>query len=142
MEDCFHAIIKLTSGEEILSLVSIDDNDGDPLIILQNPIIMKMIETPHGVHVKVKSWIELSTDDIFIVRQDKIITMTETSDERLIDIYTSYIEDDDSIELYTPPQRNQGKTKPSKKMGYLSSVEEARKTLEDIFNKPVDPIEG
>ena len=134
MEEEFYSIIKLTSGEEILSLVSIDENEGDPLVILQNPITMKMIETPHGIHIKVKSWIELSSDDFFIIRPDKIITMTETKDDKLIDIYNSYIEDDDSIEIHTPS----GRTKPSKKMGYLSSVEEARKKLEDIFNKSIE----
>ena len=137
MEEEFYSIIKLTSGEEILSLVSIDDNDGDPLIILQNPITIKIIETHHGVHIKVKSWIEMSTDDIFIIKQDKIITMTETKDDRLIDIYNSYIEDDDSFEIRKPSNKS-GKTKPSKKMGYLSSVEDARKKLEDIFNNSIE----
>ena len=84
--DEFYAIIKLTSGEEILSLISIDDNE-DPLILLQNPITIKVIHTPNGMHVKVKSWIELSSDDIFIIKNDNIITMTETKDERLIEIY-------------------------------------------------------
>ena len=139
MEEEFYSIIKLTSGEEILSLVSIDENDGDPLVILQNPITIKIIETPHGVHIKVKSWIEMSTDDIFIIKQDKIITMTETKDDRLIDIYNSYIEDDDSFEVRKPSDKA-GKIKPSKKMGYLSSVEDARKILEDIFN--LDTKEG
>ena len=130
MEEEFYSIIKLVSGEEILSLVSIDENDGDPLIILQNPITMKMIESPHGIHIKVKSWMELSSDNIFIIRPDKIITMTETNDDRLIEVYNSYIEDDDSIEVHTPS----GRTKPSKKMGYISSVEEARKSLENLYN--------
>jgi len=32
MGEEFYCCIKLISGEEILSLISIDDNDGDPLI--------------------------------------------------------------------------------------------------------------
>ena len=35
MGDEFYAIIKLVSGEEVLSLVSVDENDGDPLIVIQ-----------------------------------------------------------------------------------------------------------
>jgi len=130
MEEEFYSIIKLVSGEEILSLVSIDENDGDPLVILQNPITMKMIESSQGIYIKVKSWMELSSDDFFIIRPDKIITMTETKDDRLIEVYNSYIEDDDSIEVHTPS----GKTKPSRKMGYVSSVEDARKQLENLYN--------
>ena len=142
MGDEFYAIIKLTSGEEILSLVSIDENDGDPLLLLQNPITMKVYNTHHGMHIKVKSWIEMSSDNIFIIKPDRIITMTETTDDRLIDIYTSYIndeEEDDSLDLYnTNNSKESGLTRPSKKMGYISSVEDARKKLEDIFNKSIE----
>jgi hypothetical protein len=142
MGDEFYAIIKLTSGEEILSLVSIDENDGDPLLLLQNPITMKVYNTHHGMHIKVKSWIEMSSDDIFIIKPDRIITMTETTDDKLIDIYTSYIndeEDDDVIGSYNPSNKKEsGPTRPSKKMGYISSVEDARKRLEDIFNNSIE----
>jgi hypothetical protein len=130
MQEEFYSIIKLVSGEEVLSLISIDENDGDPLVILQNPICIKMIESSQGLYVKVKSWMELSDDDFFIVRPDKIITMTETKDKNLIEIYNNYIEDNDSIEVHTPS----GKVKPSSKMGYVSSVEEARKSLENLYN--------
>lgn len=130
MQEEFYSIIKLVSGEEVLSLISIDENDGDPLIILQNPICIKMIESSQGLYVKVKSWMELSDDDFFIVRPDKIITMTETKDKNIIEIYNNYIEDNDSIEVHTPS----GKVKPSSKMGYVSSVEEARKSLENLYN--------
>jgi hypothetical protein len=129
MGEEFYAIIKLVSGEEILSLVMVDENDGDPVVVLQNPITMKSFYNQHGMHIKVKPWIELSSDDFFIIKLDKIITMTETKDVKLINIYNDYIEEDDSIELYNPS----GKVKPSSKMGYISSVEEARKNLEKIF---------
>ena len=72
MQEEFYAIIKLISGEEVLSLVSIDENDGDPLIVMQNPITMKVLHSPHGMHIKVKSWMEMSSDDFFIIRPDKI----------------------------------------------------------------------
>ena len=42
MGDEFYAAIKLISGEEIFSLISVDENNGDPIIILQNPVIMKV----------------------------------------------------------------------------------------------------
>ena len=129
MGDEFYAIIKLVSGEEILSLVFVDENDGDPVLVLQNPVTMKSYNNQHGTYLKVKPWMELSDDDFFIVKLDKIITMTETKDKRILDIYNNYIEDDDSIDVYNPS----GQVKPSSKMGYLSSVEDARKRLERIF---------
>ncbi len=129
MGEEFYAIIKLVSGEEILSLVLVDENDGDPVLVLQNPVTMKSYNNHQGTYIKVKPWMEMSDDDFFIVKLDKIITMTETKDKRLLDIYNNYIEDDDSIDVYTPS----GKVKPSSKMGYISSVEDARKKLERIF---------
>jgi len=131
MGEEFYAIIKLVSGEEILSLVMIDENDGDPVVVLQNPITIKSFHNQHGMHLKVKSWIEMSDDDFFIIKLDKIITITETNDKKLINIYNNYIEDDDTIDFYN--SSGTGKVKPSSKMGYLSSVEDARKNLEKIF---------
>ena len=129
MGEEFYAIIKLVSGEEILSLVFVDENDGDPVLVLQNPVTIKPFTNQHGTYLKVKPWMELSDDDFFIIKLDKIITMTETKDKKIIDIYNSYIEDDETVDVYNPS----GKVKPSPKMGYLSSVEDARKRLERIF---------
>jgi hypothetical protein len=131
----FYSIIKMTSGEEILSLTMIDENEGEPVLVLQNPITIKVLTSPTGVRIKVKSWIEMSSDDFFIVKLDKIITMTETKDERLIEIFNSYLEDEDDLtNTYISPGSKSNKVKPSKKMGYISSVEDARKSLENSFN--------
>ena len=48
MGDEFHAVLKLVTGEEIFALVSVDENDGDPIIMLSNPVIMKMLHSPAG----------------------------------------------------------------------------------------------
>ena len=129
MGEEFYAIIKLISGEEILSLVMVDENDGDPIIVLQNPVTMKAFHNHSGMHLKVKPWIEMSDDDFFMIKLDKVITMTETKDKKIINIYNNYITDDDSIDVYNPS----GQVKPSSKMGYISSVEDARKKLEKLF---------
>jgi hypothetical protein len=130
MGEEFYAIIKLISGEEIISLVSVDENDGDPLIVLQNPLTMKMTHSSVGSFIKVKPWMELAEDDIFIIKLDRIITMTETKNKKVIEVYDSYINDEeDDIDLYKPS----GQVKVSDKMGYVSSVEKARETLEKIY---------
>ncbi len=129
MGEEFYCILKLISGEQILSLVMIDENNGDTIIILQNPVIMKPVMTSTGdPYVKIKPWIELSSDDMFLIKLDKVITMTETKDTKLIQLYEHYV-NDDSVEVYKPA----GQVKPSSSMGYVSSVEKARKNLENIF---------
>lgn len=129
MGDEFYSSIKLVSGEEIFSLVSIDENDGDPIVVLQNPVVIKVIMSQSGQMVKIKPWMEIPSDDFFIIKLDKIITMTEVSDEIIINCYNSYIEDDEDA----VSDLMSGKVKLSDKMGYLSSVDEARKKLENIF---------
>jgi hypothetical protein len=129
MGEEFYCILKLVSGEEIFSSVMVDENEGDPIVILQNPVIMKAFQNQNGMYLKVKPWIEMSTDDLFMIKLDKIITMTESKDKHLISAYEGYLQNNDSVEIYHP----EGRVKPSQKMGYISSVEEARKSLEKIF---------
>ena len=129
MGDDFYCILKLVSGEEILSIISVDENDGDPIVVLQNPVIMEIVDEKTKSYVKVRPWMELPNDDFFMIKLDKIITMTETTDRKLIDIYTKYLNDDDSIDVYKP----YGEVKVSNEMGYISSVEDARKKLEELY---------
>ena len=137
MGEEFYSVIKLVTGEEIFSLVCIDENDGDSLIVLQNPVTMKLIHSTEGIGIKIKSWMEIATDDFFIIKPDKVITMTETKDKKIIGIYNDFI-NDDLFDPYNPSSKeSSGKTKPSKSMGYLTSVENARKSLENIFNNSI-----
>ena len=128
MGDEFYCILKLISGEEVLSLIMIDENDGDPIIVLQNPVVMKSINDKNSFYIKVRPWIELSDEDIFFIKLDKVITMTETTDKKLINLYQQYLSDDD-IDIYKPA----GEVKISDQNGYISSVEDARKKLEELY---------
>ena len=58
--------------------------------------------------------------------------MTETNNPRLIEVYnkfTSGEEEPEAERLF----RETGQVRPDSKMGYVSSVQEARIKLEDIF---------
>ena len=131
MGEEFYAVIKLVSGEEILSLVMVDDSGDEPIMVLQNPVIMKTFHNHQGVHIKVKPWMEMTEDDFYFITLDKIITCTETSNDKLINIYNRFLEeeDDGDIDVYT----KSGQVKPDERMGYISSVMEARRKLENIY---------
>ena len=131
MEEEFYSIIKLVSGEEVFALVSVDENDDNPVLLLQNPVIMSTIHTPGGSMVKVKPWMDMTDETMFIIRLDKVITMIESKDKKLIDVYNNYNEESDVEEPLD------GCVMPTSKMGYLSSVKDARKDLEDLFNKDI-----
>ena len=128
MGEEFYAILKLVSGEEIFSLIVVDnDEEDDAIIVLQNPVIMWPVSTPNGTFIKVKPWMELPNEDIFMIRLDKIITMTESNDQKLIKMYNHYINDERS------EYDINGLMKPNSEMGYISSVSDARKNLEKVF---------
>jgi hypothetical protein len=129
MGEEFYCILKLVSGEEVLSLIMVDENDDDPIIILQNPVVMKSIYEKNSVYIKIKPWMELSNEDIFFIKLDKVITMTETTDKKLINLYQQYLCNDDSMEVYKPS----GEVRISEQNGYISSVEDARKKLEELY---------
>ena len=128
MVDEFYAIIKLVSGEEIFSLILVDNfQDENTVIALQKPVIMWSNVTPNGTFIKVKPWMELTDEDIFMIHLDKVITMTESKDKKLINLYNHYINEDVNI------SKESGIMKPDYEMGYISTVDEARKKLEEVF---------
>ena len=135
MGEEFHGVIKLITGEEIFAMISIDENDGDPVIMLQSPVIMKVYQNPTGQYVKVRPWLELPNEDIFLIKYDKIITMTEISDKQMIDFYQKYLNDEDvDIEF-------DGRVKLNTRLGLVSTVEEARRNLEKIYQNKIEPKE-
>ena len=136
MGEEFHAVIKLVTGEEIFSLVCVDENDGDPILLLMNPVIMKVMRNHVGEYVKVRPWMEISTDDFYVIKYDKIITMTEVKEGKMIEFYNKYLNEEDF------DWEEDGRTKISDKMGYISSVEDARKTLEKLYNNIEDTKES
>ena len=95
MGDEFYSSIKLITGEEVFALVCMDENDGDPVLVLQNPVIIKMISTGGSYGVKIKPWLQVPGDDFFVIKLNSIITMTEVNDETIIEFYNRYLEDNE-----------------------------------------------
>ena len=132
----FHATIKLITGEEIFALVSVDNEEDEPVIIMQNPVVMKVLSTGRGQMMKIRPWLEVPGDDVYIMKYDRIITMSEVKDKMITSMYQAYCEEGDFDfgnfvdENIKKDQRNNEVTK---KMGYISTVEDARKKLEDLF---------
>ena len=83
------------------------------------------------MYIKVKPWVELSDEETFIIKGDKVLTMTETTNKKLIALYNNYISDDDSTLAELT-----GQVKPSSDMGYISSVDDFRNKLEALYKLP------
>jgi hypothetical protein len=123
MEQEFYASIKLVSGEEIFAIVCPTHEEDRTLLILENPVIIDpMVSRNAGiVGYKVKPWMKIPEDEMYIINMDKVITMTEVHDEQIIGIYKKYMNDSLQVSL-------------EKSMGFISKVDDARKTLEKIYN--------
>ena len=146
MDNEFYASVKLVSGEELFSVVSVEEGTDNPLIMLQNPVIMKMVSTPEGSIVKVKTWMNIPGDDPIVIRWDKVITVTEIKDNSVINIYNNYLEDErfdiNQIGEVNKTHKNDVKSKLTNKMGYISTVEDARKYLEGVYKTTEDKKES
>jgi hypothetical protein len=129
MDEEFYCCLKLVSGEEIFSLISVDDNNGDPLIVLQDPVIMEVQYNKSASLIRIKPWMDIPKDNFYIIKFDKVITMTEIFDKTTINIYRKYLNDEST---------ENGRVELTTEMGYISSVEDARKRLEEAFNNLKD----
>ena len=129
----FHATIKLITGEEIFALVSVDNSETEPVIITQNPVIMKVLSTGKGSMMKIRPWLEVPGDDVYVLKYDKIITMSEVKDHMIISMYKTYCDEGDFDFGEFINEEDSRNHEVTKKMGYISNVEDARKKLEDLF---------
>ena len=133
----FYCVLKLVSGEELISEIIIDDNEDNPFIILQTPLKVETVHRGPTGYMKLVPWMSVPDDDIFFIKPDKVITMTELpADHEMVDAYLHY---NLQKEFYSEGDK---KVKVSKKMGYVSSVDDARTNLEKIFNTVNDTVSG
>jgi hypothetical protein len=129
MEEEFYASIKLMSGEEIVAKVSYDADED--VLIIENPRLVNCVEMQRGKS-KIKgftfaNWISATYDEMFIIKKDHIITITEL-DSKIQKYYEKFLNRENGVDVSTKVDvRNQ--------KGYISSIKEARKALEDIYNR-------
>ena len=128
MEDDFYATVKLRSGEEIFSKVAASEEDDRTMLILSNPITINEIKTRGGtVGYKLEPWLKTTSDDMFIIRLDDVLTMSESEDVEMIMMYQDYIRRAD--------KNKNNESGLSRDMGYLGTVNDTKELLEKIFKK-------
>jgi hypothetical protein len=125
-EEDFYATIKMVSGEEVFSKVCPCEEKDRIVLILDNPVTMETVTMRQlkMTALKVVPWMKLTDDTIFIVDMSKIITMTEVNDKSIIKIYNKYVKERDRVS---------NKSELSPNMGYVSSIADARISLEKIY---------
>ena len=70
-------------------------------------------------------WIKTSKEDLFIINLDDVMTLSESTDLETIAMHQTFSMQQNSF--------YEKKTKLDRKMGYISTISEAKKSLEKLF---------
>ena len=128
IEDDFYATLKFKSGEEIFAKVAASEEEGRTMLLVHNPIIVCEIRAKSGiVGYKVEPWLKATREDMFVINLADVLTLSESDDMEMIMLHQNFTRDS---------QRDiDNQSKLNRKMGYLSTVRDAKENLENIFKK-------
>ena len=125
IEDDFYATIKLKTGEEIFAKVAPTEEDDRTLLLVSNPIIVSEIKGRTGtVGYKLEPWLKTTTEDMFILNIEDVLTLSESSDIEMIMMYQNYVRQS---------TKEGNHSKINRRMGYLANVNDAKEILEKLY---------
>lgn len=125
IEEEFYATIKLKySGEEIFTKVAASEEEDKTVLILSNPIVIEFVKSRGNEKgYKMEPWLKTSSQDMFILDLDDVLTISESDSIEMICFYESYIS----------KMFKSNYSELNREMGYLGTVEDTKKSLEKIF---------
>jgi len=127
IEDDFYATIKFKSGEEIFAKVAYSEEKDRTFLLLECPIMIEKIKNRGGIQgFRVEPWLKTTKEDLFVVNMEDVLTMSESTDIETIGMHETFSKQQD--QLYHPQK------KLNRKMGYISTIKEAKKSLEKLYN--------
>ena len=127
IEDDFYATIKFKSGEEIFSKVAASEEEDRTMLILSHPINIIEVKGRKGdpLGYKIEPWLKTTTDDMFVIKLDDVLTMSESSDIEMIMMYQDYVR---SSQDTTPNE-----SKINRRMGRIGNVNDVKEILEKLY---------
>jgi hypothetical protein len=129
IEEDFYCTVKLKTGEELFAKVAASEEEDRTLLIVSNPIIVSEIKSRSGtVGYKLEPWLKTTTEDMFIINIEDVITLSESFDIEMINMYQNYVRE-------SSKKKNNNESKLSRKMGYISNVNDAKEILEKLYKK-------
>ena len=124
IEDDFFATIKLKCGDEIFCKVAASDEGDRTMLLVSNPIIVEEMKTRgQTTGYNLEPWLKTSTEDLFVINLDDVLTMSESDDIAMIMMYQDYVRKSNKSNY----------SKLDRKMGYLGNVNDTKEILEKIF---------
>ena len=133
IEDDFYATVKFKSGEEIFAKVAATEEEDRTMLLVSNPITVQEIKSRSGsIGYKLEPWLKTTTDDMFVIKLEDVLTMSESSDIEMIMMYQDYIRQAN--------RESNNQSNISRNMGYLGNVNDTKELLEKIFNKSQEEL--
>jgi len=131
MGEEFFATVKLITGEEIVSkVVYLEDEDK---VMLENPLQVDSAKQRKGAleisGFSFREWVCATFDKMFIINRDHIITISEIEGP-IVDFYKETL-----LRMENGKSLNGKGGKLPRGSGYLGSVTDMKKSLENIFKK-------
>ena len=125
IEEDFYATVKLKTGEEIFAKIAASEEEDRTMLIVSNPIIVSEIKSRSGtIGYKIEPWLKTTTEDMFIINLEDVLTLSESSDIEMIMMYQNYIRQS---------TKDGNQSKLSRRMGYLANVNDAKEILEKLY---------
>ena len=142
MDDTYYALIKLTTGEEIISHIFTDDSEEDPIIALGSPVTVEITSRSNHNVLKFEPWVKVSFEETLFIKLSNVITMTELPETNYyIQCYKEYVKagfQDINLPNNNAPKTGSRGVKLNRTMGSLGTVDDARKILEKCFKHKLD----
>ena len=128
MEDDFYATLKFKNGEEIFARIAASEEENRTMLLVHHPILVSEIKGKKGLMgYKVEPWLKTTREDMFIINMDNILTLSESSDVEMIMMHQNFVRDSEDDA--------KNRSKLSRRMGYLGTVNDTKEILEKLFKK-------
>ena len=128
IEDDFYATLKFKSGEEIFCKVASTEEETEIMLLVSNPIIVHEVKGRVGiVGYKIEPWLKTTTEDMFLINMNDVLTMSESNDIEMITMHQNYIKNN------SLSSDGSSKYKLDRKMGYIANIKDAKSILEKIY---------
>jgi hypothetical protein len=124
IEDDFFATIKLKCGDEIFCKVAASEEEDRTMLLVSNPIVVEEMKTRGQVTgYKLEPWLKTSSEDLFMIDLNDVLTMSESEDIQMIIMYQDYVRKSNKSNY----------SKLDRKMGYLGNVKDTKEVLEKLY---------
>ena len=124
IEDDFFATIKLKCGDEIFCKVAASDEGDRTMLLISNPVCVEEMKIRGQVTgYKLEPWLKTSSEDLFMIDLNDVLTMSESEDIQMIIMYQDYVRKSNKSNY----------SKLDRKMGYLGNVKDTKEVLEKLY---------